>query len=157
MRSPRGFSLIELLIVVAVILIIAAIAVPSFLRSRLRANEASAVASLRVINTAAITYSMTYSANGFPALLTNLGGATPCVASSVTACLIDDNLAQGAKSGYSFVWTGDGNVPSVAFSITGTPQIIGASGQRMYCTDQSGVIHFDPSGAGCTLASLVLQ
>ena len=157
MRSPRGFSLIELLLVVAVILIIAAIAVPSFLRSRLRANEASAVASLRVINTAAVTYSMTYSANGFPALLTNLGGATPCVASSVTACLIDDNLALGAKSGYSFVWTGDGNVPSVAFLITGAPQVIGGTGQRMYCTDQSGVIHYEPSGAGCTLASLVLQ
>jgi len=157
MRSPRGFSLIELLIVVAVILIIAAIAVPSFLRSRLRANEASAVASLRVINTAAVTYAMTYSANGFPALLTNLGGATPCTASSVSACLIDDNLAQGMKSGYSFVWTGDGSVPSVAFSITGTPQAVGSSGQRMFCTDQSGVIHYDPSGAGCTTASPVLQ
>ncbi len=77
MRRPRGFSLIELLIVVAVILIIAAIAVPSFLRSRIRANESSAVASLRVINTAAIAYSIIYSASGFPALLTNLGGATP--------------------------------------------------------------------------------
>ena len=157
MRRPRGFSLIELLIVVAVILIIAAIAVPSFMRSRIRANETSAVASLRVINTAAVAYSITYSANGFPALLTNLGGATPCVASSVTACLIDDNLAQGVKSGYTFVWTGDGSVPSVAFGITSTPQVAGSSGQRMFCTDQSGVIHYDPSGAGCTLASVVLQ
>lgn len=157
MRRPRGFSLIELLIVIAVILIIAAIAVPSFLRSRIRANESSAVASLRVINTAAVAYSITYSANGFPALLTNLGGASPCMASSVTACLIDDNLAQGVKSGYTFVWTGDGSVPSVAFGITSTPQVIGSSGQRMFCTDQSGVIHYDPSGAGCTLASLVLQ
>jgi len=157
MRRPRGFSLIELLIVVSVILIIAAIAVPSFMRSRIRANETSAVASLRVINTAAVAYSITYSANGFPALLTNLGGATPCVASSVTACLIDDNLAQGVKSGYTFVWTGDGSVPSVAFGITSTPQVAGSSGQRMFCTDQSGVIHYDPSGAGCTLASVVLQ
>jgi len=157
MRRPRGFSLIELLIVVAVILIIGAIAVPSFLRSRIRANETSAVASLRVINTAAVAYSITYSANGFPALLTNLGGATPCVTSSVTACLIDDNLAQGVKSGYTFVWTGDGSVPSVAFGITSTPQVAGSSGQRMFCTDQSGVIHYDPSGAACTLASVVLQ
>ena len=157
MRRPRGFSLIELLIVVAVILIIAAIAVPSFLRSRIRANETSAVASLRVINTAAVAYSITYSANGFPALLTNLGGATPCVTSSFTACLIDDNLAQGVKSGYTFVWTGDGSVPSVAFGITSTPQVAGSSGQRMFCTDQSGVIHYDPNGAGCTLASVVLQ
>jgi prepilin-type N-terminal cleavage/methylation domain-containing protein len=157
MRRMRGFSLIELLIVVTVILVISAIAIPSFLRSRLRANEASAVASLRVINSAAVTYSITYSAIGFPALLTNLGGASPCVASSVTACLIDDTLAQGVKSGYTFVWTGDGSVPSVAFGITGTPQVIGSSGQRMYCTDQGGVIHYDPSGAGCTLSSVVLQ
>jgi len=155
MRRLRGFSLIELLIVVAVILIIAAIAIPSFLRSRLRANEASAVASLRVINSAAVTYSITY--NGFPALLTNLGGASPCTATPVTACLIDDNLAQGIKSGYTFVWTGDGSVPSVAFGLTSTPQAVGSTGQRMFCTDQGGVIHYDPSGAGCTLSSLVVQ
>src|SRR3979490_1010124 len=104
MRSPRGVSLIELLIVVAVILILAAIAAPNFLRSRLRANEASAVASLRVINTAAVTYSITYPALGFPAQLTALGGANPCSASSAQACLIDDILAQGNKAGYSFVW-----------------------------------------------------
>src|SRR5258708_22599583 len=68
MRSHKGFSLIELLLVVAVIMIIAAIAVPNFLKSRLRANEASAVASLRVINTAAVTYSITYPDIGFPAI-----------------------------------------------------------------------------------------
>src|SRR3982074_1964593 len=103
MRKQKGFSLIELLLVVAVILIIAAIAVPNFLRSRLRANEASAVASLRVINTAAVTYSITYPDMGFPALLTALGGANPCTASSAQGCLIDDILAQGTKSGYTFL------------------------------------------------------
>ena len=111
MRRQRGFSLIELLIVVSVILIIAAIAVPNFLKSRLRANEASAVASLRVINTAAVTFSITYPDLGFPAQLTTLGGANPCSASSTQACLIDDVLAQGTKSGYSFAWTGDGASP----------------------------------------------
>jgi type IV pilus assembly protein PilA len=157
MRSHRGFSLIELLLVVAVILIIAAIAVPNFLKSRLRANEASAVASLRVINTAAITYSITYPDLGFPALLTTLGGANPCSTSSTQSCLIDDNLSQGTKAGYSFVLTGDGAVPSVTYIITGTPQAVGASGQRMFCTDQAGVIHYDPTGSGCTMASLVLE
>jgi prepilin-type N-terminal cleavage/methylation domain-containing protein len=157
MRSQKGFSLIELLLVVTVILIIAAIAVPNFLRSRLRANEASAVASLRVINTAAVTYSITFPDLGFPALLTTLGGANPCSASSTRACLVDDILSQGSKAGYSFVWTGDGVVPSVRFMVTGAPQAVGVSGQRMFCTDQTGVIHYDPSGSGCTMASLALQ
>lgn len=157
MRSHKGFSLIELLLVVAVILIVSAIAVPNFLRSRLRANEASAVASLRVINTAAVTYSITYPDMGFPAQLTTLGGANPCSASSTQSCLIDDVLAQGNKGGYSFVWTGDGAVPSVSFVVTGAPQTVGNSGQNMYCTDQTGIIHYDSTGSGCTAASLVLQ
>src|ERR1700730_6164839 len=112
MRNRNGFSLIELLLVVTVILIISAIAVPNFLRSRQRANEASAVASIRVINTAAVTYSMTYPDLGYPAQLSSLGGANPCTASSAQACLVDDLLAQGARGGYSFAWTGDGDVPS---------------------------------------------
>jgi len=157
MRNQKGFSLIELLLVVAVILIISAIAVPNFLRSRVRANEASAVASLRVINTAAITYSITYPDLGFPAQLSILGGVNPCSVSSTQSCLIDDVLAQGAKAGYSFAWTGDGAVPSVSFAVTGIPQTIGASGQNMYCSDQTGVIHYDPSGSGCSNASLSLQ
>jgi type IV pilus assembly protein PilA len=157
MRTQKGFSLIELLLVVAVILIISAIAVPNFLRSRLRANEASAVASLRVINTAAVTYSITYPDLGFPAQLSTLGGANPCSSSSAQACLLDDILAQGAKGGYNFAWTGDGAVPSVSFTITGTPQTIGGSGQNMYCTDQTGIIHYDPTGSGCSVASLALQ
>jgi type IV pilus assembly protein PilA len=158
MGKQKGFSLIELLIVVAVILIISAMAVPNFLRSRMHANEASAVASLRTINTAAITYSITYPDLGFPAQLTTMGGANPCLtASSTQACLIDGTLSQGNKSGYNFVWTGDGAVPSFSFIITGTPQVVGGSGQLMYCTDQTGMIHYDPSGSGCTNASLVLQ
>src|SRR5437588_2848156 len=157
MRSDKGFSLIELLLVVTVILIIAAIAVPNFLKSRLRANETSAVASLRMINTAAVTYSITYPDMGFPAQLTTLGGENPCSVSSTQACLIDDGLAQGTKAGYSFVWTGDGLVPSVNFVVAATPQVVGGSGQRMFCTDQTAVIHYDPAGSGCTTASLVLQ
>jgi len=157
MRNQRGFSLIELLLVVAVILIIAAIAVPNFLRSRMRANEASAVASLRVINTAAVTYSITYPNQGFPAFLTTLGGANPCTASSSQSCLIDNVLALGTKSGYSFAWAGDGLTPSVTFTVGGTPQVVGASGQRMFCTDQTGVIRYDSSGSNCTNTSLIIQ
>ncbi len=157
MRNQKGFSLIELLLVVAVILIVSAIAIPNFMRSRMRANEASAVGSIHVIYAAAVTYSTTYSDLGFPALLTNLGGANPCTASPTTACLIDEVLALGVKDGYSYVWTGDGLTPSVGFTLTGTPQVVGSSGQRMFCTDQTGSIHFDPSGSGCTNASQPLE
>jgi prepilin-type N-terminal cleavage/methylation domain-containing protein len=157
MRNRNGFSLIELLLVVTVILIISAIAVPNFLRSRQRANEASAVSSIRGINTAAVTYSLTYPNLGYPASLATLGGANPCTASSTQACLIDDLIAQGVKSGYSFIWTGDGATPSVTYLITGTPQVVGSSGQRMFCTDQTGVIRYDPTGSGCTSASSTLD
>jgi len=156
-RNQNGFSLIELLLVVAVILIISAIAVPNFLKSRERANEASAVASIRVIYTAAVTYSMSYPDVGFPAALTSLGGVNPCTPVSTQACLIDDILAQGVRGGYSFVWAGDGAVPSVGFTVTGTPQVVGSSGQRMFCSDQSGVVRYDPSGSGCTAASPSLE
>jgi type IV pilus assembly protein PilA len=157
MRNQKGFSLIELILVVSVILIISAIAIPNFLRSRLRANEASSVASIRQIDTAAVTYSIAYPDTGYPATLTLLGGADPCSASPTSACLIDDTLAQGAKGGYTFVWTGDGATPSVSFTVTGTPLAPGSTGQTMYCSDQTAVIHFDPSGSACTNASQALQ
>lgn len=157
MRKQNGFSLIELLIVVAIILIISAIAIPNYLRSRMQANEASAVGSTRIINTAAVTYASTYVANGYPAALANLGGVNPCIATVAAACLIDDALATGTKSGYTFIWNGDGATPSVAYTLTATPQVVGSSGQRMFCTDQTGVIRFDPTGAGCTGASAALQ
>ena len=157
MRNQKGFSLIELLLVVSVILIISAIAVPNFLRSRMRANEASCIASIRAIDTAAVTYSVAYPDAGYPATLNLLGGADPCSASLTTACLIDDTIAQGAKGGYAFVWTGDGATPSVSFTIASTPLAPGSSAQSTYCSDQTAVIHFDPNGAACTNTSQTLQ
>jgi type IV pilus assembly protein PilA len=157
MKNQRGFSLIELLIVVAIILIISAIAIPNYMRSRMQANEASAVASLRMINTSAVTYSSTYVDVGFPVNLTDMGGANPCSATSTTACVLEDTLAQGKKSGYSYVWTGDGATPSVSYALTATPLNVGGSGQRQFCTDQAGVIRYDPSGAGCNASSSPVQ
>jgi type IV pilus assembly protein PilA len=152
-RNQKGFSLIELLIVVAILLILATIAIPSLMRARMRANEADAVAALRVIHTSAVAYSTTYPDMGYPATLTTLGGVNPCTAASTQACLIDDMLAQGYKSGYNFVWTGDGLIPSFGFFLTATPQVVGTSGQNMFCMDQSGVIRYSGTGAGCTATS----
>ena len=144
-NKQKGFSLIELLIVVAIILIIAAIAIPNLLRSKMAANEASAVGSMRTLNTAAVTYSTTY--GGYPAGLTNLGPATP--ATSTSADLVDSVLASGTKSGYSFVWSAaapdaSGNIQS--YSIAASPLIVGTTGQRYFFTDQSGVIRANATG-----------
>jgi type IV pilus assembly protein PilA len=150
----KGFSLIELLIVVAIILIIAAIAIPNLLRSRMAANEASAVSSVRSINTAAVAYSATYPSNGYPVALAALGSTVgTCTATSAQACLLDSILSAGTKAGYSFVWAGDGNTPSVGYTISATPILVGSTGQRMFCSDQSGVIRYATSGAGCVIAS----
>jgi type IV pilus assembly protein PilA len=157
MASASGFSLIELLIVVAIILIIAAIAIPNLLRSRMTANEASAVGSLRTINTSAVTYSVTFPDTGFPPSIGALGGTNPCTSSPTSACLLDPVLANGTKSGYVFVLTGDGNTPSVGYSVTGNPVTVGTTGQRAFCTDQSAVIRYTTTGMGCTVASPPLQ
>ena len=151
-KNQKGFSLIELLIVVAIILIIAAIAIPNLLRSRMAANEASAVGSLRTINTACVTYSTTYQSVGYPTNLTNLGPAS--TATSATADLIDSVLSAGTKSGYTFTYKQDTtNTPSTGYTIQGEPSNRGTTGQRGFYTDQSGVIRANPGGAANSSSS----
>jgi prepilin-type N-terminal cleavage/methylation domain-containing protein len=156
-RKQDGFSLIELLIVVAIILVIAAIAIPNFLRARLVANESSATQSIRTINTAVITYASTYQSVGFPSTLLALGGASPCTAASTNACLIDTVLSGGTKAGYTFAYTPDGLTPSVTYTLTATPASPGLTGTRQFCSDQVSVIRYAASGAGCTNASPAIQ
>src|SRR5512140_1640714 len=144
MRKQKGFSLIELLIVVATILIIAAIAIPNLLRSRIAANEASAVGSIRTINTSEVTYASTYPNVGF-ATLDALGGAG---GSATGAGLLDSVLSSGTKSGYVFavVTSGapSGGGAATIYTVNGDPQN-SQTGQRHFFSDQSGVIRFNVS------------
>jgi len=142
-RPDKGFSLVELLIVVAIILIIAAIAIPNMVKSRLAANEASAATSVRSITTAEIAYASMYGV-GY-GTLGNLGGALPCTPSVATACILDPVVSGGTKSGYtlSAVPAGAGNVTFVGAAV---PINVGTSGQRTFCVDETGVIRFDASG-----------
>ncbi len=147
-RSSKGFSLIELLIVVAIILIIAAIAIPNLLRSRIAANQASAVGSLRTLNTSEITYSSTYNV-GYTSTLGYLGPWASPTPNSTAAGLVDSVLGGGAsdamtssKSGYNFVYapstdTSTGKV--IHYDLNANPQS-SSTGTNYYYTDETGVI-----------------
>ena len=161
--KQKGFSLIELLIVVAIILIIAAIAIPNLIRSKMAANEASAVASLRTINTAEVVYSTTYNvASVFSTDLTSLAdGGTPAncqagaIPTSAQACLIDPALAGATvapgKSGYTFTYTPNSPVAG-NYTVTAQPVTLNSTGVRYFFTDQTVVIRAN-SGAPATLGS----
>jgi prepilin-type N-terminal cleavage/methylation domain-containing protein len=141
-RKDAGFSLIELLIVVAIILIIAAIAIPNFMRARIASNEASAVSSSRTINSAQVTYASFYG-RGYSSSIAQLGpppSGTP--ASADAADLIDDVLATSAKSGYTFEYTpltGGGSVYT-NYELRSRPLVQDRTGSRHFYTDASGVI-----------------
>ena len=160
MKRARGFSLIELLIVVAIILIIAAIAIPNLLRSRMAANEAAAVGAVRTVNTAQITFSNTYPQHGFSCALSRLG--PPASGQTVGfngADLIDSVLASGSKSGYVFSVSNCGTLPHTIYRSDATPITVGKTGQRGFCSDQSAVISFSTTGvvANCTVGTSNLQ
>ncbi|MFI5110924.1 MAG: prepilin-type N-terminal cleavage/methylation domain-containing protein, partial [Terriglobales bacterium] len=146
MRKQKGFSLIELLIVVAIILIIAAIAIPNLLRARIAANEASAAAGIRTINTAQVAFSSAFPAQGYAPNLVALGPAAGCNPPTVAGgCLLDDVMAKdpATKNGYQFAFIGDGAVPSGAYTVAGDPVTPNGSGVRSFCSYADAVVRFE--------------
>lgn len=154
-RRPamKGFSLIELLIVVFIILIISAIAIPSLFRSKIAANESSAASSVRQINTAEGTYASSWG-SGYAAALPNLGGtAAACLAgaTAANACLLDDliSVPPFSKSGYTFAAGGTNLVGTVynGYEVNATPNTVQTTGVRAFCSDAAGVIKYVTPGA----------
>jgi type IV pilus assembly protein PilA len=157
-RPANGFTLMELLIVMAIIAILMLIAIPTVGSLKKKANDLSAQNSVQVITKAELQYSDTYPVNGFACTLPALGGnPTSGAPSASSAQILQDDLVSGYKSGYIFTVTCKDKVTVNgvdrfnSYAVTGTPQTVGKTGDRGFCSDQSGIIKYDPAGGtNCT-------
>jgi prepilin-type N-terminal cleavage/methylation domain-containing protein len=155
-RREAGFTLVELLIVVSIIMIIGAMAIPNFMRARLAANEASAVSSCRTLNTAELTY-FAYYQRGYTSTLAQLGPPATGPATTAAADLIDATLAGGQKSGYVFNYTAGGLTAGVYtnYAVQANPAVPNSTGTRYFFTDPSGVIRLNVGGVAGPSSSAV--
>jgi len=157
--QERGFSLIELLIVVAIILVISAIAIPSYLHSKIAANEASAVYSIRTINTAQVTYASNYPTVGYASSLNTLAASTDGSVGSANAGILDWVLGcTGAvcpKSGYNFQLTNIIGTPVNSYSVWAVPITVGTSGYRTFCSNNMNPVLYDPAGGPAGSANCI--
>jgi prepilin-type N-terminal cleavage/methylation domain-containing protein len=135
-HARKGFTLVEIMVVVSIIVLLAAIAIPNLLRSRLSANEAAAIATLKTLSAATLTYFMAQTPMAYPSNLTALSNATPPY--------IDSTLGSGNRSGYSFNLTGGGNT----FGVVASPQSPNVTGVRSFFIDQSGVVRVGNNSSG---------
>lgn len=156
-RQEEGFTLVELLIVMSIIIIIATFAVPNLMRLRRQGNEMSAIQSIRAIVGAQLQYSQTYPSNGFACSLAALGGAQGATPSPAAAGLLNADLASGQKAGYTFAITNCNKVTInnqdqyTSYEITAVPQKVGNTGDRGFCSDDSQQVKYDPKGGtACT-------
>jgi type IV pilus assembly protein PilA len=161
-RDQHGFSLIELLIVIAIILIIAAIAIPNLMRARIAANESSAASAIRSITVAETSYATSYPLIGYAVQIQDLGKTSPCVPAPTTACLLDNNLANAipgsaGHSGYQFLATGidPGGVGiNTSYVAATTPMTAGTTGTRDFCAVVDGILRSQASTGGVPPATL---
>lgn len=155
---PNGFTLMELLIVIAIILILMLMAIPTIGSLKKKANETSAINSMQVINKAQIQYESSFPTNGYACSLQALGGDPASGAPSATSAqILQQDLASGYKSGYIFSIgnctkvTINGQDRYTGYTVTAVPETVGKTGDRGFCSDQFGTIKTDPAGASnCT-------
>ena len=138
--NKKGFTLVEIMIVVAIIVLLAAIAIPNLLRARLSANEATSIAAMRTLSTAMESFRAAQSPPAYPALLVDLNATNPPY--------IDSVLANGSKGGYTFTYTQGGTPAGTTYTVVAAPSTPNVTGVRSFFVDQSGVVRVGTSTAG---------